>query len=73
MQCWIATDGGWDVQFASLVLLTLAALFVLIHPTHGLGVRRWAGATEAARGRLAASAQPSADTFRSVSALHSAA
>lgn len=56
------------MRYASLVLLTLAALFVLIHPSQGLGVRRWAGATEAARGRLAASAQPSAeDTSRSVS------
>lgn len=56
------------MRYVSPVLLTLAALFVLIHPTKGLGVRRWAGATDAARGRLAASAQPSAeDMSRSVS------
>lgn len=54
------------MRYASLVLLILAAPFVLIHPTYGLGVRRWAGATDAARGRLAASSQPSADTSHSV-------
>lgn len=61
------TDGRWDVRYLSLVLLILAALFVLMHPTYGLGVRRWVSATDAARGRLAASAQQAADTSASVS------
>jgi hypothetical protein len=55
------------VRFLSLVLLVLAVPFVLMHPRLGPGARRWASATDAARGRLAASAPHAADTSASVS------